>query len=80
MNNSAWSFRWVPAFAVAAVSIAALGAAASASWRGARERVHAQRPAADAPVQVVRAPATPAARPRPTACSTCVMGASGRLL
>lgn len=64
--------RWVPALAVAAVCIAALGAATF----GAREvppAAAAERPAADAPVQVVRVPAPAAGVAEP--CRTCTLGA-----
>ena len=75
MSAHALSSRRLPAFAVAAVCIAALGAAFS----GAHERQPASpaRPAADAPVDVVRAPASTA--PQAPACVTCAMGA-GRVM
>ena len=73
MNPSARSSRLVSGIAVAAVCAAALGA----MWaeRGAqRENAiaaeAAPRPAADAPVEVVRAPAQ-AATQRPVRCDDC---------
>ena len=72
MKPSAWKSRWVPALSVAAVSLVALGTATFGA-RAPAPAVAAKRPAADAPVHVVRAPApgTPSREP----CSTCAMGA-----
>lgn len=77
MNTSAWISRWVPALAVAAVSIAALSAATVSALRQ-QEPAVAQRPAADATVDVVRVPAS--ARARDEACRTCTMGNQGGML
>ena len=62
---------WVPAFAVIAICIIALGAVV---FGGAGAPAAASRPAADAPVDVVRAPAS-AVPPREPACRTCALGA-----
>jgi hypothetical protein len=73
MSKRAWSSHWVPALAITAVSIAAIAAATF----GARETpapVAATRPAADAAVDVVRAPAS-AVTVREPACPTCTLGA-----
>ncbi|MBC5784269.1 hypothetical protein H8N03_15055 [Ramlibacter sp. USB13] len=66
--------RCVPAFAVIAVCIAAVGAATFGSAPEAPPAVVAARPAADASIDVVRAPAssTPA---QDGACRTCTLGA-----
>lgn len=77
MNQQAWSFRRVSALSVAAVSIAALGAAA-ASWVERSDVPVATRPAADAPVEVVRMPASVPAHTQ--ACPTCTMGHTGKWL
>jgi hypothetical protein len=61
---------------VAAVAVAAVATAASA-WIGhrpdeSRASVHsAQRPAADDPVQVVKAPSLAEARQQPASCGDC---------
>lgn len=76
MTTNARSARLVPALAVAAVSAAALAAVAS-SWMDRSEATLSlaagqQRPAADAPVDVVKAPApAPAARQQPVGCRDC---------
>jgi hypothetical protein len=77
MDKSA-VFSWRgSASTIAVVCGAAVGAAGSALWT----RLHdaaAQRPAADAPVNVVRAPAEPASdHASAGACMTCAMGAPG---
>jgi hypothetical protein len=72
MKPSAWKSRWVPALSVAAVSLAALGTVTLGA-RAPSPTVAAQRPAADAPVNVVRAPAPSAPAREP--CRTCAMGA-----
>ncbi len=79
MDTRAQSSRLVTAVAVTAVSLAAIAAALS-SWVG-RDRVP-ERPAADAPVKVVKVQAAPApAVDRlPGACATCTLGAPGRQL
>lgn len=64
--------RWVPATAIVAVCIAALGAATFGVGEPAAP-VQAARPAADTPVDVVRAP-VPASSAE-GACRTCTMGA-----
>ena len=93
MNKSAWSSRLASAASVAAVSIAALGAAGS-DWaarhepaqaaratlpaQAARATLRAQRPAADAPVQVVKAPGATAARRQPASCPDCAAPRNSR--
>lgn len=72
MNLSARISRLVPVLAVAAVSMAALAAATVASLRQ-QEPAVAQRPAADAVVDVVRVPVSDRGQ-RPSACQACVMG------
>lgn len=85
MTTSARSARLVSALAVAAVSAAALATVAS-SWmdRSAATLSLAagqQRPAADAPVDVVKAPApVPAARQQPVGCRDCVQPSTGQRL
>jgi hypothetical protein len=80
MTTNAPSNRLVSALAVGAVSIAALATAAS-SWV-AREDAPpaavqaAQRPAADEPVRVVKAPPAAAARQQPASCRECADGRS----
>lgn len=78
MDKRASSSRLVSALAVAAVSIAAAGAAVTA-WqsRGGAE-TRTGRPAADAPVDVVKAPAVPVVQ-RIEPCPTCAMGAGRQL-
>ena len=71
MDTSNWSSRLVPALAVTAVCIAAVGAVGHRL--SATTQPAPQRPAADAPVNVVKAPAAPAAAPG--TCTTCAMGA-----
>ncbi len=79
MDTRALSSRLVTAVAVTAVSLAAIAAALS-SWV-ARDRAP-ERPAADAPVRVVKVKAAPApAVDRlPGVCATCTLGAPGRQL
>lgn len=79
MDTRARSSRLVTTVAVTAVSIAAL-AAALGTWAG-RERAP-QRPAADAPVTVVKvkAPPAPAVDRLPGMCATCTLGGPGRQL
>jgi hypothetical protein len=84
MNKSAWSSRLASAASVAAVSIAALGAAGS-DWaarhepaQAGRATLRAQRPAADAPVQVVKAPGATAARRQPASCPDCAAPRNSR--
>lgn len=72
MNPSAWSLSWVPAVAIAALACIALGTATFGA-RTSAPAVAAQRPAADAPVNVVRAPASAATGKAP--CRTCTLGA-----
>jgi hypothetical protein len=85
MKSSVPSNRLVSAFAVATVSIAALAAAAS-SWLDERDgaspsMVQAiERPAADAPVSVVKAPAGTEARQQPASCRDCAVPTSERRL
>ena len=60
MTKTARSIRLVQALAAAAVTLAAMGAV-TAHWRADRRpqpapAVQAQRPAADEPVEVVKAP------------------------
>ena len=73
MKPSAWISRWVPAASVAALSLVALGTATFGA-RAPLPVVAAQRPAADAPVDVVRAPAPTVPSREP--CRTCQMGAA----
>lgn len=79
MDTRARSSRLVTTVAVTAVSIAAVAAALS-TWAG-RDRTP-QRPAADAPVQVVKvkAPPAPAVDRLPGMCTTCTLGGPGRQL
>lgn len=88
MKTSARSSRLVPGLAVVAMSLAALATVAATQWSAgtlpmprADGGMRAQRPVADAPVQVVRAPAAAAARQRPAACRDCgsVPAAGSRL-
>lgn len=78
MKTSARSTRLVSALAVAAVSIAAVATVAS-SWPARAPAVSpaatlsAQRPAADAPVQVVKAPATGEPRRQSVGCPDCLV-------
>ena len=74
METPPWTSRWVPALSVAAVSLASLGAAVFGARTPAQPPVTA-RPAADQPVDVVRAPASPASAASAAACRTCEMGA-----
>ncbi|MBE7370084.1 hypothetical protein [Ramlibacter pallidus] len=74
MNPSARPSRIVPALAVAAVSFAALCAAWTGDAALDAPGQQAQRPAADAPVEVVKsplAPALPAARGHMVGCRDC---------
>ena len=73
MKPSAWISRWVPATSVAALSLIALGTATFGA-RSPAPPVAAQRPAANAPVNVVRAPVP--ALPSREPCRTCEMGAA----
>jgi hypothetical protein len=79
MDTRAHSSRLVTAVAVTAVSLAAIAATLS-SW-AARDRMP-ERPAADAPVTVVKVKAAPApAVDRlPGVCATCTPGTPGRQL
>ena len=63
--------RWLPLAAVAAVCIAAVGAALFGAHES--QPASATRPAADSQVSVVRAPASVTAHA--PACTTCAMGA-----
>jgi hypothetical protein len=73
--NQSGVFSWrVSASTIAVACGAAVGAAGSAVWTR-MDDVAAQRPAADGPVHVVRAPAEPAIDRAPGACMTCAMGA-----
>lgn len=78
MDKRASSSRLVSALAVVVVSIAALAAAVTA-WqsRGGAE-TRTGRPAADARVDVVKAPAVPVVH-RVEPCPTCAMGAGRQL-
>ena len=68
------STRWIPALCVSAVCVAALGAAIFGASE-APAPAAAARPTADAPVRVVRAPAS--AMPESNAvCRTCMAGAA----
>lgn len=71
MNPSTSLSRCLPAGAIAALSVVAV-LAVSAGGRKPQET--AQRPAADAPVHVVRAQAS--AKPRQEPCRTCELGAA----
>jgi hypothetical protein len=74
MNHSARSVRWVPVLAIVALSFVALATATFGGHVPEAPAVAAQRPAADAPVDVVRLPAsTTAPRQR---CRTCELGAA----
>jgi len=75
METSNWSSRWVPALAATAVSIAAL-CAAIFGGRAPERPVQVSRPAADAPVDVVRVPASAAPGAPHPACDTCELGAA----
>ncbi len=77
MDKSARSSPLVNTLAVAAVSIAAIGAALSASTGGGSAP---QRPPADAPVRVVKSPPQPAVDRLPALCRHCELGAAGRQL
>ena len=79
MDTRARSSRLVTTVAVTAVSIAAVAAGPCA--QGGRERAP-ERPAADAPVQVVKvkAPPAPAVDRLPGMCATCTLGGPGRQL
>lgn len=81
MDTRAHSSRLVTAVAVTAVSLAAIAATLS-SW-AARDRMP-ERPAADAPVTVVKVKAAPAPAPAvdrlPGVCATCTPGTPGRQL
>lgn len=73
MNPNASPSRLVSGAAVIAVSVAALGAA----WMGggqvaAPAELQAGRPAADAPVRVVKAPASEPTR-QPVKCIDCAL-------
>jgi hypothetical protein len=73
MNPSAWPYRLVSSSAVVAVSVAALCAAWIGSSReAAPSTLQAQRPAADAPVRVVKAPAPAAVQQQPVGCRDCI--------
>ena len=72
MKPSAWSVRLLPAAAAIAVTLAALATMADA-WSDRRAAsVEAARPAADAPVHVVRVPPREQARQHPAVCRDCV--------
>ena len=68
------STRWIPALCVSAVCLAALGAATFGA-SDAPAPVTVARPTPDAPVRVVRAPAS-AMPESDTDCRTCAMGAA----
>jgi hypothetical protein len=75
MNTSSRSSRLVTGLAVVGVTIAALGAVAN-SWIADRPDataapVQAQRPPADEPVRVVKAPAEAQASQQPAGCRDC---------
>lgn len=74
MDTSHCPSRLVPALAVTAVCIAAIGAVGHRLADSFPRAVPAPtRPAADAPVNVVKAPAT--VQPDAVPCTTCAMGA-----
>ena len=83
MKRNARSARLASGLAAIAVTLAAVGAMADA-WFDRREAGPAlaasgeERPAADAPVSVVRAPEQAPVRRYPTACREC--GTSPRVL
>jgi hypothetical protein len=75
MTTSARSARLVSGLAATAVCIAAVAAVAS-TWMARHDNpapaaAHAQRPAADAPVNVVKAPALSDPRQQPASCREC---------
>lgn len=75
MTTSARSARLVSGLAVAAVSIAALATAAS-TWIERNDQpspavLQVQRPAADEPVDVVKAPPLAQAQQHPASCRDC---------
>lgn len=83
MKTSARTSRLVPGLAVVAMSLAALATVAATQWSAdqtpgprADGGMRAQRPVADAPVQVVRAPAEAPARRQPAACGECASAAA----
>lgn len=77
MNPRAWPYRLVSGTAVVAVSVAALCAAWIGSSRGAvPSTAHAQRPVADAPVRVVKAPDAPTVQRQRASCRDCVPAAT----
>ncbi|HVE54666.1 MAG TPA: hypothetical protein VNB23_14895 [Ramlibacter sp.] len=71
MNPTARSPRLVPAAAVVTVSLAALCAAWMGEGRPQGAAIDAQRPAADAPVRVVKAPAAPSPYRHAVSCRGC---------
>lgn len=71
MNPSTSLSRCLPVAAIAALSVVAVLAV---TVGGRTPQDTAQRPSADAPVHVVRAPAT--AKPRQEPCRTCEFGAA----
>ena len=76
MTTTPRSARLVSGFAALAVAFVALGAAPDAWFdrrheTGAATAQQAARPAADAPVEVVRVPAADSVRRLPTACRGC---------
>ena len=73
MTTSARSARLVSGLAVVAVSVAAMATVAS-SWvdrHADAAALHAQRPAADEPVNVVKAPPMADVRQLPANCRDC---------
>jgi hypothetical protein len=77
MNPSPWLSRCLPVAAIAALSVVAL-LTVTVGERFPHRQVATQRPAADAPVHVVRAPAR--ATPGKEPCRTCELGAGGSTL
>jgi hypothetical protein len=77
MTTSARSARLVPGLAAVAVSVAAMATVAS-SWvdrhaDAAAAAAHAQRPAADEPVKVVKAPPLAPVQQHPASCRDCTV-------
>lgn len=77
MDASARSSHLVSTMAAVAVCVAAIGATASALRDRTPVELPPARPAADARVDVVKAPPEPAVHRASQACATCAMG-SGR--
>jgi len=72
MNPSTCLSRCLPVAAIAALSVVAL-LTVTVGERNPRQEAAAQRPVADAPVNVVHTPAT--TRPGKEPCRTCELGA-----